>query len=58
MTTMQIIAHRGNSSACHENTMPAFERAIAETVAWYKRVTGGEAARAVSTAQIAAFMEA
>jgi glycerophosphoryl diester phosphodiesterase len=26
----QIIAHRGNSSACHENTMPAFERAVAD----------------------------
>jgi len=27
---MQIIAHRGNSSACHENTMAAFERAVAD----------------------------
>lgn len=33
------------------------ERAIAETVNWYKRITSGEAARAVSMAQIAAFME-
>lgn len=30
MSTIQIIAHRGNSSACHENTMPAFERAVAD----------------------------
>ncbi len=30
MTQMQIIAHRGNSSACHENTMAAFERAVAD----------------------------
>jgi glycerophosphoryl diester phosphodiesterase len=27
---MQIIAHRGNSSVCHENTMAAFERAVAD----------------------------
>ena len=30
MSQMQIIAHRGNSSACHENTMAAFERAVAD----------------------------
>jgi glycerophosphoryl diester phosphodiesterase len=30
MSQMQIIAHRGNSTACHENTMPAFERAVAD----------------------------
>lgn len=30
MTRIQIIAHRGNSGTCHENTMPAFERAIAD----------------------------
>lgn len=30
MSQIQIIAHRGNSSACHENTMAAFERAVAD----------------------------
>lgn len=30
MSQIQIIAHRGNSTACHENTMPAFERAVAD----------------------------
>ena len=30
MTPMQIIAHRGSSGTCHENTMPAFEQAIAD----------------------------
>lgn len=34
------------------------ERAINETVDWYKRVTGGDSAGTVSAAQIAAFMEA
>ena len=29
MSQMQIIAHRGNSVSCHENTMAAFERAVA-----------------------------
>jgi glycerophosphoryl diester phosphodiesterase len=30
MTQIQIIAHRGSSGMCHENTMAAFERAIAD----------------------------
>lgn len=30
MNHMQVIAHRGNSSVCHENTMAAFERAVAD----------------------------
>jgi glycerophosphoryl diester phosphodiesterase len=30
MTQLQIIAHRGSSGVCHENTMAAFERAIAD----------------------------
>lgn len=30
MSQTQIIAHRGSSSACHENTMAAFERAVAD----------------------------
>lgn len=30
MSQIQIIAHRGNSGACHENTMAAFERAVAD----------------------------
>ncbi len=30
MTRIQIIAHRGSSGTCHENTMPAFERAVAD----------------------------
>ncbi len=30
MNQMQIIAHRGNSGICHENTMSAFERAVAD----------------------------
>ncbi len=30
MSQTQIIAHRGNSAAFHENTMPAFERAVAD----------------------------
>jgi CDP-glucose 4,6-dehydratase len=35
-----------------------FERAISETVAWYRRVLGGEPARAVSEEQIRAYQEA
>ena len=34
------------------------DRAIAETVAWYRRVANGEAVRFVSTAQISMFMDA
>lgn len=30
MSSMQVIAHRGNSAACHENTMAAFARAVAD----------------------------